>query len=133
MQLHRDREKFEQAGLRLTLIGQATPRHAAHFRRRTKIDLPVLADEERASYEAAGAKKATASELIGPKVVAKGIKTALTQGAIQTRTIGDNAQLGGTMLVKPDGSVPWSHMSEDAGDNASTEEILEAARRAAAG
>jgi prostamide/prostaglandin F2alpha synthase len=133
MQLHRDRDKFEQAGVRLTLIGQATPRHAAHFRRRTKIDLPVLADEERTSYKAAGAKKATASELIGPKLVAKGIKTALTQGALQTRTIGDNAQLGGSMLVKPDGSVSWTHMSEDAGDNASSEEILEAARQATAG
>jgi hypothetical protein len=130
MQLHRDRDKFEQAGVRVVMIGQATPKHAAAFRRKTKIDLPVLADEERASYKAAGAKKATASELIGPKVVAKGIKTAFTEGALQGRTIGDNAQLGGSMVVKPDGSVAWSHMSEDAGDNASTEEILEAARAA---
>jgi peroxiredoxin len=130
MQLHRDRDKFEQAGLRVTLIGQATPRHADQFRRRTKIDLPVLADEERASYKAAGAKTATASELLGPRVVAKGIKTALTQGALQSRTIGHNAQLGGSMVIKPDGSVAWSHMSEDAGDNASPEEILEAARAA---
>jgi hypothetical protein len=133
MQLHRDRDKFEQAGVRVVMIGQATPKHAAAFRRKTKIDLPVLADEERASYKAAGAKKATASELIGPKVVAKGIKTALTQGALQSRTIGDNAQLGGSMVIKPDGSVSWSHMSEDASDNASNEEILQAAQQARAG
>ncbi len=130
MQLHRDRDKFEKAGVRLMLIGQVTPRHAAHFRRKTKIELPVLADEDRASYRAAGAKRASVGELVGPRVLAKGIKTAVTQGALQGRTIGDNAQLGGTLLVKPDGSVAWSHMSEDAGDNASVEEILEAAEAA---
>ena len=56
MQLHRARAQFEQAGASLVLIGQATPRQAAHFRRRQGIQLPVLADEERVSYEAAGAK-----------------------------------------------------------------------------
>ena len=50
MQLHRARAQFEQAGANLVLIGQATPRHAAHFRRRQGIQLPVLADEERVSY-----------------------------------------------------------------------------------
>jgi prostamide/prostaglandin F2alpha synthase len=130
VQLHRDRDKFEQAGVSLTLIGQATPRHADHFRRRMDIELPVLADEDRASYKAAGAKMATTSELLGPKVVAKGISNALTKGVVQGRVIGNAAQLGGTMLVKPDGSVAWSHMSEDAGDNASSEEILEAVKAA---
>jgi hypothetical protein len=50
VQLHRAHEQFEAAGVRLVLIGQATPRHAAHFRRRMQLaPLPVLADRERAS------------------------------------------------------------------------------------
>jgi hypothetical protein len=49
-------------------------------------------------------------------------------GRFQTRTLGHPAQLGGTMLLTPGGEVVWSHMSEDAGDNASPEEILEAIR-----
>jgi peroxiredoxin len=131
VQLHGDRDKFEQAGVRLVMIGQATPRHAADFRRKTKIDFPVLADEDRSSYKVAGAKKATTTELLGPKVVAKGFRNAVTKGVVQGRVIGHPAQLGGTMIVNPDGSIPWTHMSEDAGDNASNEEILEAARAAA--
>ena len=131
MQLHRARDRFEDAGVNLMLIGQLTPRHAEHFRRKTKIELPVLADEDRASYRAAGAKKASVGELVGPRVLAKGVRTALTTGQVQGRTIGDNAQLGGALLVKPDGSVAWSHMSEDAGDDAPVEELLEAARAAA--
>ena len=56
MQLHRARSEFDRAGANLVLIGQATPRQAAHFRRRQGIQLPVLADKERVSYRAAGGK-----------------------------------------------------------------------------
>ena len=128
VQLHRAREEFEQAGVGLVLIGQLTPRHAAHFRRRQAIDLPVLADEERASYKAAGAKMANVNQLVGPKVLAKGALTSLRTGKVQTRIIGHPAQLGGAMVIAPDGTVVWSHMSRDASDNAAPEEILAALR-----
>ena len=128
MQLHRERETVEEAGAKLVLIGQATPRHAAHFRRRQEIDLPVLADEKRASYRAAGAKVATLNELLGPKVAAKGLVSSIRFRQPQGRTIGHPAQLGGAMIIRPDGSVAWSHMSEDASDNASPAEILAALR-----
>jgi len=130
VQLYREREALEETGAGLVLIGQATPRHAAHFRRRQEIDLAVLADEKRESYRAAGAKVATLSELLGPKVAAKGLVSSLRSRQPQGRTIGHPAQLGGTMIVRPDGSVPWSHMSEDASDNASPAEILAALREA---
>jgi hypothetical protein len=128
VQLHRAREQFEAAGVGLVLIGQLTPRHAAHFRRRQGIELPVLTDERRASYKAAGAKVATASELLGPKVFAKGVLTVARTGARQGRTLGHPAQLGGTILVTPGGDVAWAHMAGDASDNASPEEILAAVR-----
>jgi hypothetical protein len=130
VQLHRARDEIEQAGVRLVLIGQATPRDAAHFRSRQGIELPLLADKKRVSYKAAGAKIATFGELLGPRVVAKGILTSARTGAVQGRTIGHPAQLGGTMLIRQDGSIAWTHMAEDASDNASVAEILEAARAA---
>lgn len=126
--MDRARDEIQAAGADLTLIGQLTPKHAAHFRRRQGIELPVLADNDRASYKAAGAKMGSIGELIGPKVVAKGALTTLQTGRFQTRTIGHPAQLGGAMLIAPDGTVAWSHMSKDAGDNASPEEIVEAVR-----
>jgi AhpC/TSA antioxidant enzyme len=132
VQLHRARSEFEAAGVGLVLIGQATPRHAAHFRRTQKVDLPVLADEERLSYEAAGAKVATAAELVGPKSVTAGLARTLRSGGRvhQGRVIGNVAQLGGTLLVTPDGKIAWSHMSENASDTAPPDEILAAARQA---
>jgi hypothetical protein len=90
------------------------------------MDLPVLADEKRTSYRAAGAKVATLEELLGPKVLAKGLVGALRSRQPQGRTIGHPAQLGGAMIICPDGSIAWSHMSEDASDNATPAEILSA-------
>jgi hypothetical protein len=132
VQLHRAREEFETAGVGLVLIGQATPRHAERFRRRLKIELPILVDERRESYKAAGAKIATFNELLGPKSVGSGIRRAVGSGGRirQGRTIGHPAQLGGAMIVTPDGAVAWSHMSEHASDNATPEQMLEAARAA---
>jgi peroxiredoxin len=128
--LDREREQVEAAGGRLVLIGQLTPRHAAHFRRRQGIELPVLADERRASYKAAGAKMATMGELLGPSVVARGVLTSARTGRLQTRTVGHPAQLGGTMVIAPDGHVVFSHMSEDASDNAGAQAIVAAVKGA---
>jgi hypothetical protein len=124
--LDRAREQFEAAGAGLVLIGQLTPRHAAHFRRRQGIELRVLADEERASYRAAGAKIATWGELLGPKVTAKGVLTSVRTGQRQGRTLGHPAQLGGALVIAPGGEVVWSHMADDASDNATVAEILAA-------
>ncbi len=126
MQLHRAREEFEAAGAKLVLIGQATPRHAAHFRRRQEIDLPVLADEHHVSYRAAGTRRGNVLDLVGPKPVVKGIVAAVTRGQMQGRPVGDVARLGGAMVVRPDGEIAWARMSEDAGDNVAPAELAAA-------
>ena len=128
--MDRARDAFATAGVNLVLIGQLTSRHAAHFRRTQNIELPVLADETRASYKAAGAKVGNLGELVGPKVVAKGALTSLRTRKLQGRTLGNPAQLGGVMVVGPGDDVIWSHMAQDASDNAAPEEILSALRRA---
>jgi hypothetical protein len=75
VQLHRAREQFEEAGVSLVLIGQASPRQAAAFRRKLKIDdVDVLADEERVTYKALGFPRASVSQLLGPKSVLSGVK-----------------------------------------------------------
>jgi peroxiredoxin len=132
VELDKARSEFDAAGVRVVLVGQATPRQAAHFRRRLDIDLPVLADESRETYRAAGAKVATAGELLGPKSVTRGLKATFeSRGKVhQGRIIGHPAQLGGAMVVAPGGEVTWSHMAEDASDNATPDEILAAARQA---
>jgi len=127
-----ERADFKAAGANLVLIGQGTPRQAAEFRRRQGIQLPVLADEGRVSYKAAGTKVGGVSDLIGPKSVIKGVMASARTRRMQTRTIGHPAQLGGTLVIAPGGTVAWSHVAEDASDNAPPAEILAAIREAAA-
>jgi hypothetical protein len=130
VQLHRDRDRFEAAGVSLAVIGQGTPAHARDFIAANEVDgLPILVDPARESYEAAGAKIATVNELLGPRVVLKGTTSALRTGLLQTRTKGHPAQLGGVVIVTPDGNVPYAHLADDASDNAPTDEVLRAARR----
>jgi peroxiredoxin len=130
VQLHRARGDLEATGGAIVLIGQATPRHAAHFRRRVELEWPVLADRTRESYRAAGAKVGTVGELLGPKAVTKGIRASRRSGVVQGRTIGHPAQLGGVLVIATDGAVVWSHMSEDVSDNAAPADIVAALARA---
>ena len=133
MQLHRDRSKFEEAGVRLAVIGQGTPAHAAHFRDSHELDIPLYVDEGRESYKAAGTKIATFSELLGPRVVAKGVAASRRAGVVQGRTIGHAAQLGGVMVVGPGNEIVYVHLADDAGDNPPNDEVLQAAREASKG
>jgi hypothetical protein len=129
VQLHRDREEFERAGARLVVIGQGTPAHARDFQRRQKVDLPMYVDPGRESYAAAGTKIATVGELVGPKQLVRGIKTTVGSKVHQGMVVGHVAQLGGVMLVTPDGEVPYSHLSDEASDVPPNEEVLAAVRR----
>jgi AhpC/TSA antioxidant enzyme len=130
--LDRAQDRFEAAGGRLVLIGQLTPRHASHFRRRENVDVTVLADNDRASYKAVGAKMGGVGQLVGPSVLAKGLATSLRTRKVQTRTIGDPAQLGGAMVIRQDGTIAFSHMAKDASDNVSPDELVAAVQAAAA-
>jgi peroxiredoxin len=120
------REQFRRAGAEIVLIGQATPRDAANFRRQLKLDLPVLADEHRTSYKAVGAKVAGIGGLFGPKVVLRAVGAMLGQHVTQGRTIGHPAQLGAALVVAPGGEVLFSQLAADASDNASPREMLAA-------
>jgi hypothetical protein len=64
--------------------------------------------------------------------VTRGALTGLREKTIQGRTVGDARQLGGVLVIAPDGRVTWSHLSTDASDNALPEQIAAAIRAAAA-
>ena len=128
MQLRRAHEEFDEAGVRLVLIGQASPRQARHFRDRLELaPLPVLADDERVSYRAAGLRRGSASQLVGLRSVGSGVMHGLRSGVVQGRVVGDPAQLGGAMVIRPDGSVAWSQAQQHAGDTVDPQRLLEAA------
>ena len=132
VQLHRAREQFEQAGVGLVLIGQATPRHAKHFVRKLGIEpMTVLADEQLETYRIAGFGKANVAQLFGPQSVLSGVKHTARSKQLQTRTIGDARQLGGAIVITPGGDVAFRQANEHAGDTIEPQDLLDAASGAA--
>jgi AhpC/TSA antioxidant enzyme len=132
VQLHRAREQFEQAGIGLALIGQATPRHAKHFAKKLGLDgETILADEDRKTYKIAGFKKASIGGLLGPKSVLSGVKHGARSGVVQGRIVGDAAQLGGAMVIDTDGEVLFRQASKNAGDTIEPSDLLANAPSAA--
>jgi hypothetical protein len=123
--LNRDRDKFAEAGAPLVVIGQGTPENAAWFRERFGLELDLLVDTDRKAYKAAGTKVATFSELLGPKMIARGFRRSRKTGVRQGKTVGHPAQLGGLMLVTPGGDVPWAHLSDDASDYPPNAEVVQ--------
>jgi hypothetical protein len=51
---------------------------------------------------------------------------------VQGRIVGHAAQLGGVLIVAPDGTIPYAHLAQDASDTPPNDEVLAAARSAAA-
>ncbi len=131
MQLHRDRERIAEAGARLVVIGQETPRHAARFIERFDLDgLELLVDPERRTYELAGTKIGTVGELLGRESVVKGVLKSIRTRTLQGRIEGHAAQLGGVLVVAPGGEVTWAHLSDNPADVPPNDEVLEALREA---
>lgn len=133
--VHRHRHEFEEADVELAVIGFGTLEQAAQFRKMQNVDVPLLVDPERRVYELAGAKVATLGELIGPAQIWRGLRATigsrLRLGSIavhQGRIWGHAAQLGGVLVIAPDGTVRYAHLSEQSGDNPRAHEVLAAAR-----
>jgi peroxiredoxin len=129
VQLNRASSHFAAAGARLTLVGQGTPGDAARFRERMGIDLQVLADRDRVTYLWAGTKIATLDELIGPIVVGRALLAMARERVVIGHNTADEAQLGGSIVVSPGGTVAFTHISRDASDMASPNTLLAAVRR----
>ncbi len=133
MQLHRDLDSFDAAGARLAVIGQRRPADAQAFIDQFDLQgLEILVDPGREVYAAAGAKVGTLMELIGPRSVARGLARSVKERKMQGTVQGHPAQLGGVLVVARDGTITWSHMSEDASDYPPNEDVLAAVERARA-
>ena len=130
MRLNRDSQRFADAGAPLVVIGQGSPTSAAGFRERLGLDLDLLVDSDRRAYRAVGTKVGKLSELLGPRVIARGLRRARQSRVLQGAVDGHPAQLGGLMLVTPGGEVPWVHLSDDASDYPPNATVLAAVRAA---
>ena len=108
------------------VIGNGSAYFVKIFAEDMGLDFPVYTDPSRATFKALGFRRDLA-EIFSFDLV-RNSRRAMSKGFRQTSTQGDALQLGGLVLVRADGSVPWIYRSRVAGDHPPVTQILEACR-----
>jgi hypothetical protein len=142
-QLRREINTIHAHGAELVVIGNGTLHFAMAFREDLRLESPLYVDRSSASYRALRMRRGIARTLGSWRTwVRQG--RALWDGLREKRlpvilrwwyqsvpalipgTDGDAWQLGGVLLVLPDGRVPYRYLSSVAGDHPSAAEVIAA-------
>jgi hypothetical protein len=104
-------------------IGLGDRHYARVFREETGITFPLLVDEERRAYRAAGLGSANLLHLLrGDNAAAR--ERARSAGHHQHKLGKNPFQLGGSFVFGPGDMDRFAHVSETFGDNARPEALL---------
>lgn len=127
MQLHRERREMQARAAALHFIGIGSPEQGALFARKLDLTSPVWVDPQLLTFRALQMKRGFRRTLASPstwKATARVWRQGLRQGEVQ----GDPWQLGGVLVVRPDGTVLYRYLSAFAGDHPKVAAILAALR-----
>lgn len=117
-------QAFVSRGARLVFVGNGTPAMAASFRDAQKLHWPVLSDEARQAFAAAGLKRGVLPTLHW-RTVGNGLR-ALWRGFRQSRMAGDPWQQGGASVIGADGEIRCTVVDRAGGDPLDVDALLRA-------
>ena len=122
----REREaELQQKGANIAAIGLGDTNYARMFREDAGIDFPLLIDEERKAYRAAGLRQANIFHLLRSDNAAA--RNRARSAGHQQHKLGKNPfQLGGSFVFGPGDTDLFAHVSRTFGDNASLDALLDA-------
>lgn len=118
-------QAFRDKGVALAAIGLGDRNYARMFREETGIAFPLLIDENREAYRAAGLKSANLLHLLRSENAAAR-KRARADGHHQHKLGQNPFQLGGSFVFGPGNVDRFAHISQTFGDNATVAALLEA-------
>jgi hypothetical protein len=117
--------ELQSKGAKLAAIGLGDARYAGLFREETGITFPLLIDEERQAYHAAGLKTANLFHLL--RSDNSQARKRAQAGGFRQHKLGQNPfQLGGSFVFAPGNADRYAHISKTFGDNAPIEALLAA-------
>jgi hypothetical protein len=125
VQAHRAKDDFEKRETQVVIVGHSSLRYGRAFVEETGVTFPVFVDEKRATFKALGFRRPLLG-VLSPGVF-KNAARARAAGFSQPGVHGDAFQLGGVVLVKPDGTMPYFYASKAAGDHPPIDDLLRAA------
>jgi AhpC/TSA antioxidant enzyme len=116
---------FKNRGASLAAIGLGDRNYARMFREEAGIAFPLLIDEERIAYRAAGLRSANLLHILRRDNAAS--RDRAKAGGFAQKKLGRNPfQLGGSFVFGPGNVDVYAHVSKTFGDNADVEELLAA-------
>jgi alkyl-hydroperoxide reductase/thiol specific antioxidant family protein len=117
----------ELAGLEeldVAIVSPAEPVSLERVGRELGLTVPLLSDPTWSTYRAFGFGRAGARTLLlSPRAWWAGLR-AILKGRLPRRPTEDYAELGGDVLLAPDGRVAWIHRSRNAADRPPAAEVL---------
>ena len=117
-QVWQNRAAYEKDGAKIHFIGNGQARYIAAFKEDLGLaEASVFTDPQLSCFRAAGFRRGFLAAL-GPRAVANGLKL-LKDGHKQTAYgsgSGDLWQLGGILVIRPEGRVAYHYISEVLGD-----------------
>jgi hypothetical protein len=123
--LREHQSEIAAKGAKLAAIGLGDMNYARIFREDTGIDFPLLLDENREAYRAAGLKSANLLHLLRRDNGAA--RNRAKAAGHRQHKLGPNPfQLGASFVFGPGNIDRYAHLSQTFGDNAPLADLLKA-------
>jgi len=124
-QLRDNRDRLENAGGRILLVGMGSEKESAAFKQKFDVPFPLVVDPKKKLYHAFDLKRMSALGLLSPGLARKGLG-AMVRGHGMGIPQGDVQQLPGVFIVDRQGQVVFSHYAADPSDHPDVDTLLEA-------
>jgi hypothetical protein len=125
VQLHRHKDEIHLRDAELVTVGNGVIHFARAFKEEMGITTPIFVDPSRATYRALGMRRSLLGALFSGRTLLHAVR-AMRSGFRQGRTQGDAFQLGGVVVVRPDGGVLLRYLSNEAGDHPREADVVAA-------
>ena len=107
---------YRAAGADVVIVGQGDPERAARYRERQELDVAILSDPARSSYEAFGLLQGTTAQILfdAPDEFLRcdldaGLGLAASRHGTDRALVDDPFQLPGEFVIGTDGRIVYGH------------------------
>lgn len=123
MQLRERESELASLGADVLVVTFESPPIARAYVAETGLPWPIVVDADRSLYRAYRMEAARWRDLIGPRVIWLYLKLILRGGRVRMPT-GDTHQLGGDVIVDPQGIVRLHHVANGPAGRPQIETLL---------